>query len=143
MSQFLRCPACNEVIPFGDRHCKYCAAELSYEEAQKAAAQFAQLSEACALANNLNTFTPLAPILLAAYGFITVTGWARDSQRFIVYGLPLAPLLTVFYWHLTYKHIQSDDPDFQKAQRDVKKSLYVWLPTTIVLVVFLIIWHLR
>lgn len=143
MRQFLRCPVCNEVIPFGERFCKYCSAELSYEAAQQAAEQFAKLSEACALANNLNTMTPLAPIMLVSYGLATWWDWISPSRSFWLYGLPLAPLLTAFYWFLSYRAIQTNDTDFQQARKDVHKSLLVWIPTTIVLIVMLVFLHRR
>lgn len=138
MSQFLRCPSCQEVIPFGERFCKYCSAELSYEVAQQAAEKFAKVADACALANNLNTMTPIAPILLVGYVGITVLSWASPSRNQIIYGLPLAPLFTVFYWHLTYGKLQTEDKDFQQARKDVRKSLIIWIPTTIALVIFLV-----
>lgn len=141
MSQFLRCPSCNEVIPFGKRICQYCSAEISSEAAQQAAEQFTKLSDACALANNLNTMTPIAPLMLAAYGLITWLDWVNPSRSLLVYALPLAPLLTAFYWFLSYRQIQTNDADFQKARKDVEKSLLVWIPTTIVLIVLLVFLH--
>lgn len=138
MSQFLRCPSCNEVIPFGERFCKYCAAELSYETAQQSAAQFSQISDACALANNIKTLTPYALILIAAYGFLAWSNWIRPSRSIWLFGIPVAPLLTVLYWFLKYRTIQATGEDFQKAQKDAQQALFIWIPTTVLLIVFLV-----
>lgn len=143
MRQFLRCPACNEVIPFGERFCKYCAVEMSYEVAQQSAAQFARISEACALANNLKTMTPLAPILLVSYGLATWWDWLHPSRSFWLYGLPLAPILTAVYWFLRYSRVQTSDADFQQARKDARQSLLIWIPTTIILIAMLVFLHRR
>ncbi|HEX4948067.1 MAG TPA: hypothetical protein VFZ34_15450 [Blastocatellia bacterium] len=87
--------------------------------------------------------TPIAPIMLGGYVVITLLSWANPAQNLIVYGLPLAPLVTIFYWHLTYGKLQSNDPDFQQAQKDVRKSLLIWIPTSLVLILFLLYWFFR
>ena len=133
MSQFFRCPTCQEVIRLGTPTCQYCSAAILHTTAQKAAEQFEQITQACALANNLKTLNAGVPILLLVYGANALMEWIQPTRLFIFYLLPIAPLIAVIGWLMKYRHLPTDDADFQKAKKNVKIALLIWLPTVIVL----------
>lgn len=139
MSQFFRCPSCHEVIRLGAPTCQYCSATILHTTAQKAAEQFEQITQACALANNLKTLNVLAPILLFVYGGNAFMEWVQPTGVFFFFLLPVAPLFAVIGWLMKYHRLPTDDADFQKAKKNVKIALLIWLPTVIVLLALVLL----
>ncbi|HLL73594.1 MAG TPA: hypothetical protein VK363_19305 [Pyrinomonadaceae bacterium] len=108
---FFRCPKCSEYISADAASCRFCGAPVDAAEAARSAATQQTVNSAYSDALTLRQL---------AYGCLVGIGFGLLKFRLVgtiayLFALTVLPVLIV-RWHLRYRKIKSDDPDFKKAR---------------------------
>jgi hypothetical protein len=121
MSQLFRCPSCHEVIRLGSATCRFCSVMIDEQVARAAAAQFEQITQACAAANNLKLLNLTIPILLLLQVYFLFSNPAVGiGRRFGL--LSLGGPALVLGWFFKHRQLQTNDADFLQAKKQMKAS---------------------
>ncbi|HEV2829253.1 MAG TPA: hypothetical protein VGW76_16770 [Pyrinomonadaceae bacterium] len=121
----ITCPACGEMLFYGDTNCRFCHAVINEDHAKKSAAAVAHLTQASRSANIIRSFRNLLYVILALAGL----GIFTKNPSLIVTALiiSLLNLIGPIRWLKKYGGLITDDADASHAQKDMKLELYFWI----------------
>ncbi len=116
------CPSCRQTINTSLRQCPYCSAAVDPRAAEAAAELTSKVSQACndasyvrILAGSLVGFFLLA--LVPFMGLVGIVGY------YVL--LVLVPILAIRWW-VRFSAVQTADPDYRRAKRNVGIALVIW-----------------
>jgi hypothetical protein len=137
--------------------CRYCDFSVNQPEAELAADQLDKINSACSIAGGIQKGTyVMVPLLFLASLILLLadepysgTGLAGAYEKFYALrrsqAVPYFPLLfligpfPMIAWFMKFKDIQTDEPDFQQAKKEMKISLILWLSMLAIRIVLQII----
>jgi hypothetical protein len=116
------CPSCKEIINDRAEQCKYCGAPIDKGVAQFAAEVQSKVNQAYSDASYLKT-AAFALLTLLAISLIPFVPLVLYGAVFIFFAL----IVMIVRWQLKFSHINTTDPDYQKAKRNKNIALVLWV----------------
>jgi RNA polymerase subunit RPABC4/transcription elongation factor Spt4 len=130
VTPFVECPSCKRLIQYGVEICPHCREEINADYAHISAAIVVFNTAAVSSANTIKTAEYGAVIVFMA----TLIGiWAVDPSLAIANLLtPILSIAAIFLWFYRFGRFKYGDPEYNKANRDMRNSLKLWLVLIVV-----------
>ncbi len=125
----LACPSCGQMIYSDSSKCRFCSAEIDPVAAAFGAELQKKVNDACNLAKATRHMAASMWVFFAL-GFIF--GFARFGVITLFVGVPVSFLV----WQSKYRRLQTTDPDYKEAKRDLWTALALWLPVSLLQLVW-------
>jgi hypothetical protein len=120
--QVYDCPNCHQTINTSMTQCAYCSAVVDPQAAEAAAALTTKVSQAC---NDASYVRILAGSLIGFFLLYLVPFMGLVGIVGYYFLLVLVPILAIRWW-VKFSSIQTDDPDYRRARRNVMIALAIW-----------------
>lgn len=117
------CPKCKQTINTSLQSCPFCSAAIDSASAQAAAEKMAVVNAACSDASYIRI---MAGLLWALFGLslIPFVAWlAGVGYLFLAVAVPFK----IWRWRRKLAHVDSVDPELERARRIVGVSFLLWL----------------
>ena len=125
----LPCPGCGEMIYSDAEVCRFCSAPIDRETAARGAELQKRVNDACNQAKWLrNAAGVMWLLLLLNMLFVPSAGWGYV-------GLFFAVPIWLITWHVRYRNLETQDPDYKTAKRDWLIALIIWLPALVLQII--------
>lgn len=125
----LPCPGCGEMIYSDAEVCRFCSAPIDRETATRGAELQKRVNDACNQAKWLrNAAGVMWLLLLLNMLFVPSAGWGYV-------GLFFAVPIWLITWHVRYRNLETQDPDYKTAKRDWLIALIIWLPALVLQII--------
>jgi len=140
VTPFVECPNCKRLIEFGLERCPSCREEINAEYARVSATIVAINTQATSLANTIKSAEPAAGIILV----VSVIAFFFNHRSPFLSGFlsPIVYITAIVLWFLRYRRFRVGDEDFQRARRELVKSLKLW-STLLAFQILLLAYFLR
>ena len=125
----LACPSCGQMIYSDSVKCRFCSAEIDPVAAATGAEMQKKVNDACNLAKATRN---MAASMWAFFGLGFIFGFARFGVIVLFVGVPVSFLV----WQLKYARLQTTDLDYKTAKRDLWIALALWLPVSLLQLVW-------
>jgi hypothetical protein len=124
VTPFVECPTCKRLIEYGLDRCPSCREDIDAEYARLSATTVAINTQACGLANTIKTAEPAVGIILGA----SVFAFFFNHRSPLLSGFlsPIVYISAIVLWFLRYRRFRVGDEDFQRARRELVRSLKLW-----------------
>jgi hypothetical protein len=117
------CPNCRQTINTSMTHCPYCSATVDAQAAEAAAELTSRVSRAC----NDASYVRIVAGCLIGFFLLTLVPFMRLAGIGGYYVLlVLVPILVIRWW-VRFASIQTDDPDYRSAKRNVLIASAIWV----------------
>lgn len=125
VTPFVECPGCKRLIECEAKVCPHCREEIDPEYAKVSRAVTVYNTAACSSANTIKTAEYGALIVFLA----TLIGvWAIDPGLVIVNLLtPILSIAAIVVWFRRFGWFRFGDAEFEKAKRDMRISMLLWI----------------
>lgn len=136
VTPFVECPGCQRLIGCETKMCPHCREEIDPEYARASRAVIIYNTAACGSANTIKTAEYGALIVFVA----TLIGiWAVTPALAIVNLLtPVISVAAIVVWFRRFGWIKFGDAEFEKAKRDMRISLGLWMVLLVVQVLAIV-----
>jgi hypothetical protein len=122
--QVIRCPHCKEYIDARAAHCRFCQGYIDTLTTQVSAELQERVNAAYNEASWLRNVAG-AYVIFAVIRFIAPF-FAFGSSLVLPIMFVALPVMLV-RWRLRFGRLQTDDPDYPRAQRNWNVTLLIWL----------------